>query len=280
MLYMSAPAEGGGASSGDGRGGAHLGRQGSARNPGRASSIRQTVTYEREAPLKTVHGSKAEVGVASQPVVSSRRTGKRTFGARVPTNFSKPFEALEETVGRGQQPPLLVFRLLLKKISQSAATGYEWPTMQRGREIFKLLNLAEMMPDTDCFRFYIRLAAKRAWKGEVSREELWGILSSARSCSPRVQMDVDMYNSLLECAAGTLARVPAASRVSVCLSICLSVCLYVCVCVCVCVFVCVYVCVCVCVCTCVFVGVGVRVCAGLCAGHCHRRCLCRCDVCL
>jgi hypothetical protein len=29
-----------------------------------------------------------------------------------------------------------------------------------------------MMPDTDCFRYYIQLAAKRAWKGEVSREEL------------------------------------------------------------------------------------------------------------
>jgi len=81
--------------------------------------------------------------------------------------------------------------------------------MQRGREIFKLLTLAEMAPDTDCFRFYIALAAKRAWKGEVSREELWGILSSARSC-PAVEVDLEMYNCLLECAAG-IAHATAAN---------------------------------------------------------------------
>ena len=30
----------------------------------------------------------------------------------------------------------------------------------------------------------------------------WGILSSARSCKPYITLDLDMYNSLLECAAG------------------------------------------------------------------------------
>lgn len=131
--------------------------------------------------VKKVRGMKAEDGVAAQPVVSGRRTGKRKFGARVPKEFSKPFRGLEETIAKGQQPPLLAFRLLLKKVSRSATIGYEWPDMQRGREIFRVLNQAGMEPDTDCFRFYIVLAAKRAWKGEVSRQELWGILSSARS---------------------------------------------------------------------------------------------------
>ena len=147
---------------------------------------------------------KAESGVVTQPSVARRRRGQRSVGvseARVPANFSEPLARIALDIDNGKQPPLLVFRLLLKKISRSAAIGYEWPTMQRGREIMKLLNSADMIPDTDCFRFYIKLAAKRAWKGEVAREELWGILQSARSC-PKVTLDVKMYNDLLECAAG------------------------------------------------------------------------------
>ena len=33
---------------------------------------------------------------------------------------------VQETVKQGRQPPLIAFRLLLKKVSISAAIGYEW----------------------------------------------------------------------------------------------------------------------------------------------------------
>jgi len=84
-------------------------------------------------------GSKAESGVASQPAVSRRRAGKKKFSARVPSKFSEPYAALVEAVAQGKQPPLLAFRLLLKKLANSAAIGYEWPDMQRGIHILKSL---------------------------------------------------------------------------------------------------------------------------------------------
>jgi len=147
------------------------GKQGNSSSEGnvRANAIVPTPT--QTAANKT-RSMKAVSGVAAQPLASLRRTGRRKFSARVPTNFSARFNALNKTVNAGRQPPLHVFGLLLKKISTSAHVGFEWPTMQRGREIFKLFTLCGMMPDTDCFRYYIQLAAKRAWKGEVSREEL------------------------------------------------------------------------------------------------------------
>jgi hypothetical protein len=84
-------------------------------------------------------GSKAESGVASQPAVSRRRAGKKKFSARVPSNFSEPYAALVEAVAQGKEPPLLAFRLLLKKLANSAAIGYEWPDMQRGIHILSSL---------------------------------------------------------------------------------------------------------------------------------------------
>ena len=84
-------------------------------------------------------GSKAESGVASQPAVSRRRAGKKKFSARVPSKFSEPYAALVEAVAQGKEPPLLAFRLLLKKLANSAAIGYEWPDMQRGIHILNSL---------------------------------------------------------------------------------------------------------------------------------------------
>lgn len=136
------------------------------------------------------------------PSVVARRKGvPRT--PRVPKEYTEGLRELEALRGKraGGERGLLLVQGLLLKVAESGTLGNRWATVLRAQEVLNLADQKGVALETECFRSLIRIHAYNAWHDRVTLDEMWDLYAEVRE-SEHAQLDVDMYNYLLEIAAG------------------------------------------------------------------------------
>jgi hypothetical protein len=113
---------------------------------------------------------------------------------RTPVEYSEILESIEHKMASKLPVPFVAFEQLLKKLGNSARLKFIWADMEKANYLVYLMRSNGYELDSSCSRSLLLVAAEECWRGELVKDELWGLFDEIKN-SPNVEVYTRAYNT-------------------------------------------------------------------------------------